>query len=166
MAAKSLFTPEQYLRMSFDGADRELVDGELVERNLAENPDSKAQWRLSGLFFVLAREKKLHARPELRVRVRPDRYRIVDLAVFAGEEPAEPVPTTPPLIAIEIVSRDDRHTEIMEKLEEYRAWGVAHVWLVDPWFRRLYVHGENDLTEVKAYRVPELGAEIPADEIL
>jgi Uma2 family endonuclease len=37
------------------------------------------------------------------------------------------VPDTPPLIVVEILSPDDRLTEVREKLEEYRAWGVPHV---------------------------------------
>jgi hypothetical protein len=45
--------------------------------------------------------------------------------VFHPREPGL-VPDTPPLIAIEILSPDDLLTEVREKLEEYRAWGVPH----------------------------------------
>jgi Uma2 family endonuclease len=64
-------------------------------------------------------------------------FLIPDVAVFYPHEPGL-VPDTPPLIAIEILSPDDRLTKVREKLEEYRAWGVPHVWLVDPHSRRLY----------------------------
>ena len=73
------------------------------------------------------------------MRVGEKRYRVADIAVFVGE-PAEDVPTSPPLVAIEILSPDDRFGEVLAKLEEYRAWGVAHVWFVDPISRRIYVY--------------------------
>jgi len=104
MAAKALVAVEQYLQMSFEGPDCEFVDGEIVERNAGENPHSKAQLRLILLLSGLAAWSPLHIRPELRLRLAPERYRIPDIAVFAGEEPAEDVPSTPPLVTIEIVS--------------------------------------------------------------
>jgi Uma2 family endonuclease len=67
------------------------------------------------------------------------------------------------LIAIEILSPDDRLTEVREKLEEYRRWGVPHVWLVDPHSRRLYVC-TTGLCEVSSFHVPEFELQIhPAD---
>ncbi len=152
--------------MSFDGPDCEYLDGEIVERNLGERPHSQVQLRLSVFFAALGKTRPVHPLPEIRVRVSPTRYRIVDLAVFAGEAPTENVPSRPPLVAIEIVSRDDRHTEIVEKLDEYLRWGVRHVWLVDPWLRKLYVYSSSGLSEVAGYELPEFEARIPAAEIL
>lgn len=71
---------------------------------------------------------------------------------------------TPPLIAIEILSPDDRLSEVRNKLEEYRAWGVAHVWLADPHSRRLYRCDEG-LAEVERFTVSEPGLDISADLI-
>lgn len=52
---------------------------------------------------------------------------------------------------------------VRAKLEEYRAWGVKHVWLVEPYQRRLYTC-DAGLAEVASFRVPELELEIaPAD---
>jgi Uma2 family endonuclease len=52
---------------------------------------------------------------------------------------------------------------VRDKLEEYRAWGVAHVWLVDPQSRRMY-SCDNGFAEVTSLAVPELGVEVqPAD---
>jgi Uma2 family endonuclease len=48
------------------------------------------------------------------------------------------VPDTPPLVAIEILSPDDRLIEVRQKLEEYQAWGVPHIWLIDPRSHRFY----------------------------
>lgn len=47
-------------------------------------------------------------------------------------------------------------TEAVEKLAEYRKWGVKHVWLVDPHSRRLYDY-DGKLREVDSLPIPELG---------
>lgn len=55
-------------------------------------------------------------------------------------------------------------TAVCEKLQEYRAWGVGHVWLVDPYSRRLYAC-DAGLAEVNSFSVPELGIELGPAEI-
>ncbi len=65
---------------------------------------------------------------------------------------------------IEILSLDDRLPAVREKLEEYRAWGVVHVWLVDPHSKRMYIC-DGELTEVQALAVPELGVELKASDV-
>jgi len=164
MATAAGISVDEYLRMSFDGPDCDYVDGEIVERNVGENPHSRTQLRLIRAFLEMAKTQGLHPRPEIRLRLAPRRFRVADLAVFQ-EDPTENVPSSPPLIVVEIVSRDDRYTEIVEKLEDYRKWGVTHIWLVDPWLRKLYVCRTAGLSEVPAYQVPELDAEVPAGAV-
>ena len=123
---------EEYLRTSFEDGDREYLDGAVVERGLSDDAHSRAQWRLSGLFWDLSQKLPFRGCTGLRVRVRPTRVRISDVCIFAGGDPAERVPAQPPLVAIEILSPDDRHSELMRKFEEYSAFGVRYIWLVDP----------------------------------
>jgi Uma2 family endonuclease len=59
---------------------------------------------------------------------------------------------------------EDRLTAVRSKLDEYRAWGVPHVWLVDPYLRKLYTC-DAGLTEVAALRVPELDLEFRPEHI-
>ena len=70
----------------------------------------------------------------------------------------------PPLIAIEVLSLDDRLSAVREKLDEYKNWGVPHVWLVDPHARRLYTC-DAGLTEVPSLAIPELGVELRPDQV-
>jgi Uma2 family endonuclease len=100
------------------------------------------------------------------MRLAARRYRVADVAVFEGQEPSEEFPSSPPLIVIEIVSPDDRHTEIVEKLDEYKRWGVPNVWLVDPHSRRLYVYGDSGLAEVKAYELPQYELRLSRDDLV
>jgi Uma2 family endonuclease len=50
------------------------------------------------------------------------------------------------------------------KLDEYRAWGVPHVWLVDPYLRKLYTC-DTGSTEVPTLRVPELKLELRPEHV-
>jgi Uma2 family endonuclease len=46
--------------------------------------------------------------------------------------PYESIPTKPPLACIEVLSREDRMTSLLEKVEDYRRFGVPNIWLIDP----------------------------------
>jgi Uma2 family endonuclease len=166
MSVKTLISEEEYLGMSFEDRVPEYVDGDLVERSVPDNLHSRAQTELVFVFRTLQQRLPLFPRPELRVPVAPGKYRIVDLAVYAHQEPLERLPKELPLVVTEIVSPDDRHEELMERLEEFRAWGVPHVWLVDPGLRRMYVYRDGGLTPVPAFELPEFDVRIAASEIL
>jgi Uma2 family endonuclease len=165
MSTKSAVSLENYLRTSFEGLDREYVDGEIVERTLPNFIHGKTQWRLSGLIWELSKTLPFHGCTEVRSRVHPTRVRIPDVAIYAGAEPTESVPTQPPLVAIEILSPDDRYSELMQKFEEYNAWGVRHIWLVDPESRKLKVYADGALSEVSALTIPEFDVQFTAAEI-
>ncbi len=166
MPTKTLLSEEEYLAMSFDDWTPEYVDGELVERALPNNSHSKTQQQFSLSLGKLGERLPIYTRPELRLRVAPRKYRIADVVVYAHEEPAEELPAQVPLVVIEIVSPDDKYAELMKKLEEYRAWGVPHVWLADPALRRLCVYRDGGLVPVTVLELPEFGVQIPAEEIL
>ena len=166
MGVKTLISEEEYLRTSFEDRTPEYVDGELVERSVPNKSHSKAQIELGFIFRTLRDRLPLFPFSELRVPVAPRKYRIADLAVYANQEPAEELPRELPLVVIEIVSPDDRHEDIMTRLAEFQAWGVPHVWLVDPGLQRLYVYHNGGLTAVEAFDLPEFGVRIAAGEIL
>ena len=92
---------------------------------------------------------------DVRVRIAEDVIRIPDLAVFR-EFPAEPIPTTPPRIVVEIVSPDDKHEELLRKLTEYQAWGVDHIWVVEPELRMLSVYDSRGLLQVVQFECGEV----------
>ena len=163
--ATTLITPEEYLRTSFDGLDCEYVDGEIVERNGGEQQHSKAQVRLVEIVYELRKTTLAYAFLSLRLKLSETRYRIPDVSIFAGQEPTENIPSTPPLVVVEIVSRDERSTKIVEKLEDYHAWGVPHIWLIDPWQRALSAYGPEGLTAASVLRVPKLNLTVSPAEL-
>jgi len=54
-------------------------------------------------------------------------------------------------------------TQVMEKLAEYEAAGVAHVWLVDPRLEAMSVYGEGSLRRVNVLQAGEI--ELTAGEV-
>lgn len=163
MGSHAITSVEEYLRTSFPDLDREYRDGELVERSLPDFLHSRTQVRLAAIFEALRKRFPIFACTELRMKLRDCLYLIPDVSVFLGPRPPS-IPEVPPLIAIEILSQDDRMAAVREKLEEHRAWGVKLVWLADPYQRRLYTC-DAGLAEVASFHVPELELEITPAEI-
>jgi Uma2 family endonuclease len=163
MGAKTGLSVEEYLHTSFPDLDREYRDGELVERSLPDYLHGKTQLLLAAFFAGLRKQLSIFPCTETRMKIRTGRYAIPDLAVFWPEEPPL-VPEAPPLVVIEILSLDDRLAEVRDKLEEYKAWGVAHVWLVDPHSRRMYTC-ETGLVETQSLKISELDVEITGADI-
>ena len=163
MGTKAALPVAEYLRTAFPDLDKEYRDGVLVERSLPDYLHSKTQRLLIVLLSSLEKVFPVFVSPELRLRVRPGLYRIPDVSVFFPNEPQEGVPSTPPFVAIEILSPDDRMTDVRNKLAEYREWGVTHVWLVDPHSKRMYTC-DAELVEVSTLKISELDLELkPAD---
>jgi Uma2 family endonuclease len=161
MATKPQITAEQYLHMTFEH-DAEFVRGETVERAMPTNIHSLIQFLILMEIGRLIRSHPLFPRPELRLRLAPDVYRIPDVSVFAGHPPQQEVPSDPPLLVIEILSKDDRHHDLMEKLEEYRVWGVQNIWVVDPHGKRLALYTAAGLHYVSSLALPDYPFELTA----
>jgi len=155
---------DEYLRTSFPDLDREYRDGEIVERTLPDTLHSRTQILIGVFFEALRKRLSAFAYSELRLKLREGLVLIPDICVYWPDRAPSRFPDTPPLVAIEIMSPDDRLTAVREKLEEYRAWGVKHVWLVDPNSRRMYTC-DAGLTEVATLRVPEIDAEMAPGDI-
>jgi Uma2 family endonuclease len=162
MASRLQVAPEEYLSTPFDNPDREYVRGEIVERSMPDYLHGKIQLEIGLRFRALRDSHKLFACAETRMRLAPDLYRIPDVAVFAGSEP-ERIPTQPPLLVIEIVSPDDRYAYIHAKLAEYCAWGVRHIWVIDPNRQTLDSYESGKLTRVATLKLPGYPIEISAD---
>jgi Uma2 family endonuclease len=159
MATTTLITAKQYLDMYFEEHPPELVDGELVERSMPTPLHSRLHYllglRLNGAGVCLI---------AVRVRVSPQVMRIPDLAVYR-EFPAEPIPKSPPFIIVEVTSPDDRHEDLLRKLGQYCAWGVKHIWVVEPELQDFHIYRDNGLVGVDRFELPEFGFRVTAQEL-
>jgi Uma2 family endonuclease len=154
---------ETYLHTSFENPDREYRDGKLVRRSLPDYLHSKTQGLVGAFFAQFGRVLPIYPALSVRLKLRESLYLIPDVAVFYPNEPQERVPATPPFVAIEILSPDDRMADLRNKLAEYRAWAVTYMWLVDPHSKRMYTC-DAELVEVSVLKITELDLELkPAD---
>jgi len=137
MATSTNVPVEAYLQTSYD-PDMEYVDGALVERHVGERRHSRLQSLIVAVLMAREVQGKFHVYTEQRVHVLARAtYRIPDVCVMALPYRAESVFTQPPHLAIEILSPDDRPADLLEKVSEYLNFGVPHVWIPDPYRRRL-----------------------------
>jgi hypothetical protein len=96
MAAKALVTVDKYLRTSFDGPDREFVDGDIVERNAGDKQHSRVQGRMVVLFSQCAKTTPLFCYPDPRARFSPDlQHRTIPLSAFHVPDCSSSLATRP-----------------------------------------------------------------------
>jgi Uma2 family endonuclease len=164
MATKTQIRAEDYLRMTFEH-DAEFVHGEIVERSMPDLDHGRIQFLLGMAFPRVVASHPLYPCSEVRMKVAPGIYRIPDFAVFAGRLPAQQVPDKPPLIAVEILSKDDRHSDLMQKLEEYREWGVPHIWVIDPSTKRFSMYIERGLENLSSLSLSDYPFQLTPAEL-
>ena len=128
---------EEYLSTVYD-PDCEFVDGAIEERNVGELDHSFLQLFLGSIFMNHRKEWEIVAFSEQRVQLAPNRFRVPDLVVVRSDFQREPILTHPPLIAIEIQSPEDTLRRTTIKAAEYLAFGIEHVWVIDPYARVAY----------------------------
>ena len=151
-AARPRVSAEELLTMP-DGKRFELVNGELVERNLGW----KSELIGSNLHVALGaycRERKCgrvngsSASYQCFQEVAPDdpdRTRRPDVSYISMDRlPSTAIPeghcTIVPDLAVEVISPNDLYHEVEEKVEEYLQAGVRLVWVVDPHKQRIRIH--------------------------
>jgi Uma2 family endonuclease len=148
---KTEITPEEFLEME-DAVSYELVDGQLVERNMST---------LSCLVEALTFQKvQSHAGPNslgpvwtgtMGFAYFPDRPRHVrrpDVSFVKAERMTPELFQTgnlpiAPDMAVEVISPNDTAHEIAEKIEEYRLAGVSLIWVIEPELRIVDVYRKN-----------------------
>ncbi len=167
MPTGTLISVEEYLATSYE-PDCDYVDGHLEQRNVGEWDHSKLQLAIGAYFFARRKQWGISAATELRVQVKPSRFRIPDVCVVLGE-PNEQILTRPPFLCVEILSPEDRMKRVQERIDDYLAMGVHYVWVFDPSTRHVYVAtasvGLHDF-KGEVLRTENPALELPLVEIL
>jgi Uma2 family endonuclease len=134
----------EYLHADYE-PDLDYVDGRLEDRHVGEHDHGSLQVLLGTIFTNHRRDWGVHTVTNVRVQVAPTRFRVPDVSVLRAGDPRSPVLRQPPFIAIEILSPEDRLSRFTEKLEDYVAFGVPHVWVLDPQKRRAAQYNDGKL---------------------
>jgi Uma2 family endonuclease len=136
-----LLTAEEFMAADLGEGKFELVRGEIVEMPPPRPEHGRvcvnacfvleAYGRQSGLGYALANDSAVVTKRN------PDTVRGVDVCFYTHTrwpraQVGGKLPPVPPDVAVEIVSPDDRITNILKKVSEYLEAGVLLVWVVFP----------------------------------
>lgn len=139
--ATSLITAEEFARMpeSPDGAQLELVRGEVVDMSRTQAEHGIVQFKIAWLLMNVVVPNKLGwvlGESGFIVESDPDTLRGPDVFFCSRrsfpERPTGFLRTPPADLIVEVFSPNDRRADVREKIGEYIAAGVSIVWLVDP----------------------------------
>jgi Uma2 family endonuclease len=144
---KTLYTPEDLLKIP-EGKHYELVDGQLVEREMSLRACEVAAniiyilgnyTRRRDLGGVYSSEVGYQCFPEAPNKVRKPDVSFIRKDRLSAEMTEGHVPI-PPDLAVEVVSPGDSYYDVMEKVREYLRAGVRLVWVLDPNSRVLEIY--------------------------
>ncbi len=155
-----------YLGHSFR-PDCDYIDGELQERNLGELDHSELQTRLIELLATAEFKRHIRTNSELRVQVKPTRFRVPDVCVRRRDAPREQIVRTPPILCIEVLSPEDTVKKTRERVRDFLEMGVREVWIFDPATRTVTLCAGATSTEQTGgvLRIPGLPIELSLAEI-
>jgi Uma2 family endonuclease len=143
-----LVSVEEYLNTSYS-PDCEYLEGKVLERNFGEYEHARLQTRLAAYLFSHEKQWRIRAVVEQRVQVKQNRFRVPDVCVLFAEAPTESIITHAPFVCIEILSKEDRMTDVLVKVNDYLNLGVRYIWILDPRTRRAQVYNQSGVHEAK-----------------
>ena len=151
-AARELLTADDLLALYADGVRGELIRGALSETMPTGIQHGQIAVNLAILLGAFVKPKKLGvlvaSDSGVRLELDPDTVREPDVAFFSSEKmpPDKSVPgyaEVAPDLVVEIVSPNDRLTEVNDKALMWLRYGVRLVWVVRPDERLIDVHRDG-----------------------
>jgi Uma2 family endonuclease len=134
----------------------ELVRGEVIELPPPQKPHGFVTVNIGRILgnytFKIGRYYVLGNDSGVILERDPDMVRGPDVAVYADAEHYEDLHPiygeTPPLLAIEVLSPNDKAHRVMAKITDYLRNGVAVVWVADPELRSVTVYTKDSGPQV------------------
>ncbi|WP_435005826.1 Uma2 family endonuclease [Tundrisphaera lichenicola] len=150
-ATQTRYTPEDLLTIQ-DRPMPELVDGQLLEREMGQRSDSIAATflillgvfvREHGLGLVNGAQGSYQIFPD-----EPNKVRIPDASFTRKERvpaggPFEGHGKIAPDLVIEVTSPNDTHLTVQAKVNDYLAAGVPLIWVAEPETKTVQVFRRN-----------------------
>lgn len=170
-----LMTAEELLAMPDDGMKHELIGGELMTMVPpgADHGDIALRIGASLLSHVTARRLgKVYVETGYVLHANPDTVRGPDVSFVRADRVVKTRKYYKggPDIAVEVVSPDDRFSDVKAKVREYLAAGTSVVIVVDPGSQEAWIHtasGERHLALDDALTAPDVlpGWSLPLREL-
>lgn len=153
----ALLSVSDYLGHTQD-PDCEYIEGRLVRRNVGEISHGNAQGRTYA--YVLFNAPGFWAGVEICVQILADRFRVPEVVIVCGGRPPGRIITSLPDVAVEVLSPEDRASDVQDKIDDYLRFGVPTVWLIDPERQRAWVHTREGSHEVADGILRNLSADL------
>lgn len=154
-----LFTADELLALPRGQVRYELINGELVTMSPAGHHHGKIIIRLTVPLAQYVKQNSLGevyaAETGFKLRSNPDTVRAPDIA-FVTRQRVEEVGDTKgywpgaPDLAVEVLSPDDRVSEVEQKVTEWLGAGSFQVWVVSPQMKTVTVYRSSTSIEVLA----------------
>ncbi len=147
-APTRLVTADELLHMPDDGYKNELVEGRLIRMPPPGFSHGLIAARFAGALLQFVDVRRLGAvavETGYKLARDPDTVRGPDVS-FVRRERIEATGkprgywSGPPDLAVEVLSPDDRPSEMTRKVREYLTHGVRMVWVIEPDDRTVTVH--------------------------
>ena len=167
MATAVLIPLAEYLATTYR-PDCDYIDGEVQERALGETPHSGLQLYLGSLFVFNEATWGLLAFTEQRVQVAPTRFRIPDVCAIRPGGHTGGILHQPPVVCVEVLSPGDTLSTMQRRVDDYVAFGVANIWLVDPVARLAWTAdgaGIHSLPHNGAFTIENTPVRIPLADL-
>jgi Uma2 family endonuclease len=140
----------------------ELVEGRIVPMVPTGYTHGILELRLGAGMLAWAeatgRGRVLAGEVGIYIRRNPDTVRAADILYISNERYARRGPSgyldVAPELTVEVLSPDDRWSEVTDKLDDYFSAGVNAVWVVDPRRRQVFVY--HSLSAVQPLGVGEI----------
>jgi Uma2 family endonuclease len=132
---------------------------------IGDSVQSATQVIVASLLYNRRGEFRIHVFPSLRVQVGATRVRIPDVLVTTQKVRGR-ILREPPFLCIEILSPEDRVSRMGKKIDDYLAFGVKYVWLIDPEDKSAWVYtAERKREPVRVLTTAEPMISLPLDEL-
>jgi Uma2 family endonuclease len=163
IAPTTLVSVDEYLNSSYR-PDMEYVDGVLVERSAATVPHSLLQHLLEIYLEQYCEQFQFEPLPEVRTQiVERARYRIPDVMLCPVPLPPGKIVNTIPWAVIDILSPEDRFSDLVARFQDYKKIGVRHMVLLDPEDLVAYRFENGALTQTRFTSIELPTGELPFD---
>jgi Uma2 family endonuclease len=167
MSTGTLVSLDEYLNTSYS-PDMEYRDGVLLERNVGEKAHARLQALLGRYIGNREEEWAVEVYTELRSKVRDQWYPIPDVCVYSQPGFEGAYPSVPPLLWIEILSPDDRMSDVWSKAQELIKNGIPYVWIIEPHSleSELWTAAGVEKLADKTLRLPKTPIVIPLADVM
>ena len=162
MSSGVLVSEEEYLNTVYE-PDCEYEDGVLIDRNVGEKDHGRLQVLIGSYFVQWEKLWNIEAYIALTHRIRKGKYMVADVCAFRLPSPDKQIPSTPPLIWIEILARVDRYIRVYKKVRQVLEFGVPNIWLIDAETLEAEIHTSQGSLMIKdgIMRVADTPIEVP-----